>query len=98
MRDALDALKTVDIVLPVWDIAEGQGANLKYRVITFAKVRITDYRLPGSSRISVRFLGYAHCGDVQAAMQPPQMNHDESLIPSGSDGEEHRIYMPMIAH
>ena len=62
VRDALDTLKTLDIVVPVWDVATGQGGNTKYHVAGFARIRILDYRLPSENRITVRFLGLAKCG------------------------------------
>jgi hypothetical protein len=40
VRDALDALKTVDITVPVWNQTRGQGANADYRVSAFARVRL----------------------------------------------------------
>jgi hypothetical protein len=62
VRAALDRLKTLDITVPVWDTAAGQGNNSTYRVAAFARVRLLDYRLPGQNRISASFLGYATCG------------------------------------
>ncbi len=64
VRKALDQLKTRDIIVPVWDVAQGQGNNANYHVSAFAQVRITDYRLPGQNRISAKFLGYATCGET----------------------------------
>lgn len=61
VRDALNVLKTVDIVVPVWGAAEGQGANLNYQVVAFARVRLIDYQLPGANKISAKFLGYVNC-------------------------------------
>jgi large repetitive protein len=61
VRDALDLLKTQDIVVPVWDVATDQGANTRYHIVGFARIRITDYRLPGQNRITARFLGFARC-------------------------------------
>jgi len=61
VRDALDGLLNRTIIVPIWDEASGSGSNLAYRVVGFARVRITDYRLPGSDRISVVFQGYAIC-------------------------------------
>ncbi|MCC6168297.1 MAG: choice-of-anchor A family protein [Caldilineaceae bacterium] len=58
VRSALDVLKTMDIIVPVWDQATGNGSNSLYRVANFAKVRITDYRLPSQNRITATFLGY----------------------------------------
>ncbi|MES1241964.1 MAG: CARDB domain-containing protein [Acidobacteriota bacterium] len=62
VRKALDNLETRDIVVPVWDATEGQGANVNYRVMGFARVRLLDYRLPSQNRITVRFLGFVSCG------------------------------------
>jgi len=62
VRNALDVLKTRDIVVPVWDATEGQGANTNYRIIGFARVRLLDYQLPSQNRITVRFLGFTNCG------------------------------------
>jgi uncharacterized repeat protein (TIGR01451 family) len=62
VRDALDTLKTRDIVVPVWDTATGSGSNTLYRVVGFARIRILDYHLPSQNRITARFLGLARCG------------------------------------
>ena len=67
VRDALDALKAVDIVVPVWDQTRGQGNNADYRVAAFARMRLIGYNLPGQSRITARFLGYASCGQENQA-------------------------------
>ena len=70
IRAAMDTLKTTDITVPVWDVAEGQGSNARYRIAAFARVRLTDYSFPalidhespGQQRIAARFLGFATCG------------------------------------
>jgi choice-of-anchor A domain-containing protein len=59
VRNALDTLKTIDITVPVWNQASGNGNNSLYRVETFAVIRITDYALPSQNRITATFLGYA---------------------------------------
>lgn len=59
VRAALDTLKTIDVVLAVWDQASGTGNNSLYRISNFAVVRITDYALPNQNRITATFLGYA---------------------------------------
>ena len=61
VRDALDQLETIDIDLPVWDSARGQGSHAAFHVIAFARVRVVGYSLPGQNSISVQFLGYS-CG------------------------------------
>jgi hypothetical protein len=52
VRDALDALKGVPIVVPVWDVSRGRGGNTAYRVTAFARIRIASYQLPGQNRIT----------------------------------------------
>ncbi len=61
VRQALDALKAIDIDVPVWDATKGNGNNTEYHVSAFARVRITDYQLPKQNQISAIFLGYS-CG------------------------------------
>jgi uncharacterized repeat protein (TIGR01451 family) len=63
VRAALDTLKMIEIVVPVWDIAQGAGSNTSYHVMKFAWVRLTDYQLPAQNRISARFLGFVRCAD-----------------------------------
>lgn len=63
MRDALDILKSHLISVPVWDTASGSGGNLKYHVVGFARIRITDYHLPGQNRISAVFWGMTTCAE-----------------------------------
>jgi hypothetical protein len=61
VRAALEALKQIDITVPVWDRAIGTGNNSLYRVVAFARVRLVSYRLPCQNRITVRFLGWTTC-------------------------------------
>jgi hypothetical protein len=61
VRDALDVLESMVIDVPVWYGATGQGSNLKYYVLGFARIQITDYRLPGQNRISAIYLGLTSC-------------------------------------
>jgi len=62
VRGALDALKSRDITVPVWDQARGVGEHAAYRAAAFARVRILSYELAGRNRITARFLSYAPCG------------------------------------
>lgn len=62
VRDALNALETGVITVPIWDVSIKQGNNSLYRVVGFAQVQITSYKLPGQNRISVLFIGYTNCG------------------------------------
>ncbi len=71
VRDALDALKSRDIIVPVWDQARGSGNNAEYRVSGFARLRLLSYQLPGQSWLRARFLGEVHCGVFN---QPPVVN------------------------
>ena len=61
VRDALDNLKDMIITVPLWDEAQGNGKNLKYRVAGYAYIQIVDYHLPGANRISAIFWGLANC-------------------------------------
>jgi hypothetical protein len=57
VRNALDSLEDIDIMLPVWDQIRGSGTTLAYHISAFVRVHIEGYRLPGQPRISVTFLG-----------------------------------------
>jgi len=61
VRAALDTLETLDIIVPVWDTAQEAGDNTLYQVVSFARVRLTGYQLPGEDRISAQYLGLATC-------------------------------------
>jgi hypothetical protein len=63
VRNALDNLIGMEIVVPIWDVTQGSGANTVYRVVGFARVRLLDYHLPGQDRITAEFLGYTTCND-----------------------------------
>jgi RHS repeat-associated protein len=80
VRAALDSLKERAIIVPVWNQTRGQGQNVFYRVATFARVRLLDYQLPKSNRLTVQFLGYVTCG---AENLPPQVDAgpDQTIIP-----------------
>jgi RHS repeat-associated protein len=67
VRAALDELLEQDIAVPVWDATRGQGANLHYRVQSFARVRLTDYHLSGQGWLSFDFLAADGCADDGAA-------------------------------
>src|SRR5262249_17348874 len=67
VRDALNALESTDIIVPVWNQSQGQGANARYQVCGFAGVRLLNYQLPGQNRITARFLGFATCNAVNLA-------------------------------
>ena len=69
VRDALDGLLGLEIILPVWSQSSGQGRGARYQVVSFARVRLLAYNLSGSHRITFRFLGYADCGT--APVEPP---------------------------
>lgn len=61
VRRALDNLLGVDIVVPVWDTAQGNGANATYQVAAFAQVQLLAYQLPGQNRLSVVFQDFVSC-------------------------------------
>jgi hypothetical protein len=62
VRDALDALKNVTIVVPVWDQVHGKGSKATYHIVAFANVQIISYQLPSQNIITARFLGFTDCG------------------------------------
>lgn len=64
VRNALNALETGVITVPIWDVSVSQGHNVLYRVVGFAEVQIINYHLPGQNRISVLFIGYSNCGQI----------------------------------
>jgi hypothetical protein len=63
VRNALDNLIGLEIVVPVWNVTQGNGANAEYRVSGFAIVRLLDYHLPGQDRITAQFISYTNCLD-----------------------------------
>lgn len=64
VRDALDALIGQEILVPIWDQTRGQGNHADYRMCGAARVRLLDYALPKENRITVEFLGFASCGEL----------------------------------
>ena len=88
IREALDALRTSEITVPVWDEVRGHGATVAYRVAAFARVRLLSYRLPGQNRISARFLGYVSCA---ASNRPPavEAGPDRLALWPGRSGASH---------
>ncbi|MCI0393414.1 MAG: tandem-95 repeat protein [Chloroflexi bacterium] len=63
VRDALDMLIGLEIIVPVWDEVQGSGANAEYRIAGFARVKLLDYSLPGQDKMTVQFLGSATCAN-----------------------------------
>jgi hypothetical protein len=61
VRDTLDNLLDVDIIVPVYDDVRGTGNTAAYHVAGFAQVRLIGYRLPSQNRITILFLGFADC-------------------------------------
>ena len=61
IRQALDALSDMDIIVPIWDAVERGDNNVLYHVMGFARARLTSYHLPGENQISAQFLGLAAC-------------------------------------
>jgi hypothetical protein len=84
VRDALDALKSLDIIVPVWNQTRGAGEHAEYRVAAFARVRILSYQLPSQNRITARFLGYHSCGS-------------QNLQPTVNAGADQTITLPATA-
>ncbi|MFQ5459195.1 MAG: SdrD B-like domain-containing protein, partial [Anaerolineae bacterium] len=72
IRDALDILKTIDIVVPVWDQSSGRGSKARYRISDYAAVRLESYRLPGTNRITAKYVGEAEC-DAEHEEEEPEV-------------------------
>ncbi|PKO04434.1 MAG: hypothetical protein CVU41_16860 [Chloroflexi bacterium HGW-Chloroflexi-3] len=64
VREALDGLKSIDIAVPVWDAVRDEGSNSAYHIISYARVRILDNRIPEENRITALFLGYTCQGAI----------------------------------
>lgn len=62
VRAALNALIDVEIIVPVWDQARGQGENTAYHVVAFARVKLVTYSLPKQNVIRAIFVDYSPCG------------------------------------
>jgi hypothetical protein len=84
VRDALEALKSVDITVPVWDQTRGSGEHAAYRVSAFARVRLLDYHLPQQNRITAQFLEHIECGT-------------RNLAPMANAGPDLSINLPALA-
>ena len=58
IRDALDALDSTELIVPLFDQATGAGSSVTYHVSGFARVQI----IAAGNRLSVLFLGLSGCG------------------------------------
>ncbi len=67
IRQALEGLQSVPIIVPVWDQVQGQGVGTAYHISGFARVQLLGYHLPGQNRIHARFLGLVSCGAQNVA-------------------------------
>ncbi len=74
VRHALDDLKGVDVVVPVWDQKRSKS-NKGYRVYTYARVSLVDYNLK-KGHISVRFVRFVNC---ESANLPPVVRAGDDL-------------------
>jgi len=61
VKNALDNLVSVDIVVPVFDAVRGSGSTLAYHVAGFAHVQLVGYRLSPQNKISVYFIEFTDC-------------------------------------
>jgi hypothetical protein len=61
LRNALNNLLGVDIIVPVFDQSRDTGGTLAYHVMGFAQVQLVGYYLPSQNTISVLFLGFTDC-------------------------------------
>jgi RHS repeat-associated protein len=84
VRDALESLKQIEVMLPVWDFTRGTGEHTDYHVSGFARVRLLNYQLPNQNRITAQFVG-----DVQCDAQ--------NLSPIVDAGPDLSITLPAVA-
>jgi hypothetical protein len=61
IRDGLDNLHDVDLIVPIFDEVRGTEDAPAYHVSGFVTIRIIGYHLPDKNRISVLFLGFTNC-------------------------------------
>ena len=88
VRNALDTLETIQIVVPVWDTTDRAGNNgSQYRISSFARIQIVGYELPRQNRITATFLGNALCGGQSPppTMTPTQLPRRGDARDQGSD-------------
>ncbi|WP_395789156.1 putative Ig domain-containing protein [Aquimonas sp.] len=79
VRSALDALKTRDIILPVWDTNRGKGGSFDYRVQRFVSVRLRDYLLTGTGWLSFEYKGEANCYNAAPEALPQSLTTPEDV-------------------
>ena len=60
---ALTDLQGHEIIVPVWSAARGKGANTEYQVVSFAKVVLLDFQLPGQNSITATFIAEVSCAE-----------------------------------
>jgi len=89
IRDAMDVLKTRDIILPVWDNTRGQGSRFDYRVQRFVTVRLRDYRLTGQGWLTFEYKGEATCYNYAPTALPQTLTTGEDtplpIVLTGTD-------------
>jgi hypothetical protein len=66
MRTCMDDLIAdgTTVLIPMWDQANGQGANLKYNLVGLAAFRLTSYSQPLIKSISGEFIGFFNLSPV----------------------------------
>jgi hypothetical protein len=98
VRTAMDVLKTIDIILPVWDESRGQGSRFDYHVQRFVTVRLTDYQLTGQGWLSFQYKGEAHCYNRAPVALPQSVSTDEdvpvAITLAGTDPEDDAMRSP----
>ena len=67
VRNALSALNSTDIILPLYNQQSGNGANTRYTVSGFATFRLVGYNLRGKDTISIIYKGMASCSSDNVA-------------------------------
>ncbi len=102
VKAALNGLLNVPIVVPVWDQDRGQGNNFDYRVVKFATIMLTQYKLTGNGWLSFTYLGEKNCfaSAPVAANLAYQVEEDQSVgvALSASDADNDPLTYSISAH
>jgi hypothetical protein len=75
-----NALEATHADVAVWDQTKGQGAQARYRLAYFVRVRLLGYQLLSQDRITARRVGYTTWGDaIPAAATDAYSLAEESM-------------------
>jgi RHS repeat-associated protein len=84
VRDVLEALKGINIMVPIWDANRGSGDKCTYCVSGFAIVRVLGFQLAQQNRITAQYIGMATCAA-------------QNLAPTVDAGADQTLTLPASA-